>query len=772
MNRFFTFLLLTLSLSIYSQSPAPKLINYQGVARDPAGAPITTAIDIRFVIKDLSNTVHDETQTNIQPNQHGIFSTQIGLAPTLTVTNWTNGPYMLDIHIKTGSAFVFVGTQQLVSVPFSLFANNVPTSYTNNILTIGNNSYSISSSTAVTPTINGTGLVTVTPNTGPVYTIDVPPPSLSYASAGNILTLTQGTVVSAVPLTGTGSSTVAMTGAGVASVNPTGGSAFTVTVPPPTISSTGNIISITQGSASSSTTFSPTLSGDVTGGLATTTVASLQSAPLSSLYPINGQVLTFTGGTWTPVTPAVGPVSPWQKIGSNVSLITITDNVGIGVATPGAKLDVTGTATTAAAIVKATNINTSSTFPAIQASSNGGPAVSGTETSLTGANAGEFSSNNGTGVFAASTASNGSSPAVLANSTNSNVNNYAGIFNGGLVAKGKTITSAGYALNVQNVASTSILVARNDGYVGIGDAFPSTKLHVSGVNNITIPNGFSASPETAIRVHNDDQTNNNFSSLIFSTRASNSSLFEGGKIACIYTDHTNVTGDLVFFTRSPGNLFERMRITGAGLVGIGTNTPSTPLDVIGKTSTDSLQVTTPVAPVVGSILLARDATGNTKWSPGQIAFQFNFAPSAAITLTTNTVNNLGNNIQFSGASSVSMGGGFNTTTAQFTAPVAGLYSFDGSLEVSLNPAASGNNWIYLEICKNPASPVILKRSLLNNTDGTLFTYSVLQASTLANLAAGDVIFLRAVGNSGGSGGSITTNNSPNFINSFSGYLIR
>jgi hypothetical protein len=141
-------------------------------------------------------------------------------------------------------------------------------------------------------------------------------------------------------------------------------------------------------------------------------------------------------------------------------------------------------------------------------------------------------------------------------------------------------------------------------------------------------------------------------------------------------------------------------------------------------------------------------------------------------MTSNTVNNLGNTTQFSSAQVVSVGGGFNTTNAQFTAPVSGLYEFNASLEIILNSAAVGNNWIYLEICKNPGSPVILKRSLMNNTDGNLTTYSVLHAYTLVNLVAGEVVYLRAVGASGGSGGSLTNANQANLIDSFSGKLIR
>lgn len=533
MLKFFTVLLFLVIFKVSAQTSSPNLINYQGVARDASGVPITTAFDIQFIIKDLTQVVHNETQNGIQPNALGLFTTKIGISPNFTYTAWGSSPLQLEVLIKAGPTFTQLGTQQLVSVPFSLFANDVRSGYNGNVLTIGANSYSIASGSAVTPTINGTGLVTVTPNTGPVYSVGVPTPSLNYVQAGNILTLTQGTFATSVPLTGAGNSTVNMLGTGLANVSPTSGSSFTVNVPNPTLNFSGNTLTYSQGTFVASPIFNPSTAGDVTGPISSSTVTAIRNTPVSSTTPLNNQVLTMVSGSWTPSTPAAIPATGWQKIGPNISLVTSSDNVGIGTAIPSGKLD-----------------------------------------------------------------------------------------------------------------------------------------------------------------------------------------------------------------------------------------------VAGETVTDSIQITSPVAPVAGAHLLSRDNVGNTKWSPGPVAFQFQFAPFAAITVSTNVVSDLGNNIQFSGSQVVAIGGGFNTTNARFTAPVTGLYEFNGSLEILLNPAAAGNNWIYLEICKNPATPSILKRSLTNNHDASITTYYVLQVHTLVNLTAGEVVFLRADGNSGGTGGQITTTNQPNLINSFSGHLIR
>lgn len=131
------FLLAVLPFLLFSQ--APSKINYQGVARDVTGSIITTPIDLHFTISNnASNTVHDEFQFGVQPNTFGIFSTQIGLITALSPTiGWQASPYTLSVSIKLSSTstYSFVGSQQLVSVPFALYAesagNALPTATVN-----------------------------------------------------------------------------------------------------------------------------------------------------------------------------------------------------------------------------------------------------------------------------------------------------------------------------------------------------------------------------------------------------------------------------------------------------------------------------------------------------------------------------------------------------------------------------------------------------------------------------------------------------------------
>lgn len=775
MGKIFTALFLLIVVNICGQTTSPKFINYQGVARDASGDPIVTPFDIRFTITNPATTVHVETQTGLQPNQFGLFSTLIGSVNSLTLSTWNAGPFTLHVEIKTGNSFIPVGSQQLVSVPFSLFSGDVPTSYANNILTIGSNSYNISGASAATPTINGTGLATVTPNTGLSYTIDVPSPSLSYAQAGNVLTLTQGTAVTTTTLTGSGSGTINITGTGIADVNPTSGNSFTVNVPSSTINFTGNTLVLNQGTLATSAIYTPpVLAGNVTGNITSNVVTALQNSPVSSATPTNNQVLTFTGGNWTPVTPTVAPTGPWQKVSTNVSLVTNSDNVGIGVVTPGAKLDVAGSSTTTGSILNITNTNASNPSPITIINSNGGSDVLTVTQTGAAANAANFNSTNGQALFASSSSSVGH--AIHATSNNTTTTTYAGLFDGGLVVRGKTNTVSGFALRIQNSSSIDIFGVRNDGFAGLGETNPSVKFHISGNNNTTFANGFSASPETALRIHNDDVSNNNFSSIIFSTRATNSSLFEGAKIVTAYTDHTNSAGDLVFFTRSPANLLERMRLTSTGRVGIGTSAPTAPLDVVGKTVTDSLQLTTAVTPTSGAVLISRDGTGNTRWMTAT-AFKGSFVPQTPITINAAVQSNIGNTVGGYSSSTplnacpAGFGISFLASGVRFVVPEAGIYELESAIMVAINPSASGNLYVAYEIF-NQTTATVLARSMQSNPDNSNTVNTVMKVSTTSLLSKNDIIILRISGSLANTGTISNTFPATDKINYFSGHLIR
>jgi uncharacterized protein (TIGR02145 family) len=126
-----TFLAVITSVVLFAQ--APNAFNYQGVARDLTGSPIVNKnIGLRISILQGSTTgtevykeLHLESTNNI-----GLFNIHIGygtaVSDSIENINWGNGPFFLKIEMDTegGSNYQLVGINQLLSVPYALYAEN------------------------------------------------------------------------------------------------------------------------------------------------------------------------------------------------------------------------------------------------------------------------------------------------------------------------------------------------------------------------------------------------------------------------------------------------------------------------------------------------------------------------------------------------------------------------------------------------------------------------------------------------------------------------
>ncbi|MBA3665134.1 MAG: hypothetical protein H0W61_13115, partial [Bacteroidetes bacterium] len=110
-----------------AQTTAPQRINYQGVIRNANGMPVPNKnIGLKFHIHELGpggTVVFTESQS-ITTNSLGLFSTQIGKVNNLAVVDWLSPPYFLDLLADTagGTSYIFLGNQQIVSVPYALYA--------------------------------------------------------------------------------------------------------------------------------------------------------------------------------------------------------------------------------------------------------------------------------------------------------------------------------------------------------------------------------------------------------------------------------------------------------------------------------------------------------------------------------------------------------------------------------------------------------------------------------------------------------------------------
>ncbi len=130
LNKKLISVLLGILLLSIAQAQAPQVMNYQAVVRDASGNPLTggTNVTVRFKIHDLSPTgpvVFTETNT-ATTNQFGLITQHIGGTSPLGAVNWGSGAKYLqvEIDITGGANFIDMGTSQLLSVPYALYAGN------------------------------------------------------------------------------------------------------------------------------------------------------------------------------------------------------------------------------------------------------------------------------------------------------------------------------------------------------------------------------------------------------------------------------------------------------------------------------------------------------------------------------------------------------------------------------------------------------------------------------------------------------------------------
>jgi hypothetical protein len=123
------FFLLFTSLVAFSQ--APEGINYQAVIRNSSGnlvANTTVAIRVQVRQTSASGTVVYQERHSVLTSAQGLINMVIGNGTpqvgTFNGINWGMGPYYvnLGIDLANGINYQDYGTQQLMSVPYALYA--------------------------------------------------------------------------------------------------------------------------------------------------------------------------------------------------------------------------------------------------------------------------------------------------------------------------------------------------------------------------------------------------------------------------------------------------------------------------------------------------------------------------------------------------------------------------------------------------------------------------------------------------------------------------
>jgi hypothetical protein len=135
MKKLFTLLALIVISTITAQ--APQGFNYQATVRNSSGALIINQnVYFKFNIMLNSQTsVPVYTETHYVPTDDlGQVNLTIGSGTPTTGTfagiNWASGTYYLGIELSTTNAtsYVAMGTTQLLSVPYALYANSAGSS--------------------------------------------------------------------------------------------------------------------------------------------------------------------------------------------------------------------------------------------------------------------------------------------------------------------------------------------------------------------------------------------------------------------------------------------------------------------------------------------------------------------------------------------------------------------------------------------------------------------------------------------------------------------
>jgi hypothetical protein len=130
MKHFFTLLIILAVHFAYAQ--APQSIPYQAVVRNTDGTVMSnTALTMTFKIHDVSATgtvVYEESHTT-SSNAQGLVALNVGgglpITGTFNSINWGNGAKFLHVLMNAGNGLVDLGTQQMLSVPYALYANDI-----------------------------------------------------------------------------------------------------------------------------------------------------------------------------------------------------------------------------------------------------------------------------------------------------------------------------------------------------------------------------------------------------------------------------------------------------------------------------------------------------------------------------------------------------------------------------------------------------------------------------------------------------------------------
>ena len=353
---------LILSICLFAQTP--QVFQYQAVVRDASGTALVNQ-SVNFQLSIISGSVSgpvEYTETHsASTNAYGIVTLNVGGGNPVTGTfnsiSWGTDLYFIKVEADPtgGTSYIDMGTTQLLSVPYALYAEtsgNAGQVYTAGTgISISGNVITNDSPDQVVNLNSGTGVQVS--GSYPNYTIDNSQPDQPVSLTGTGSTTVTGTYPN-FTINSTDNNTVYSGGTGI---NVTG-TTITNTSPDQTVNLTGTGSTTVSGAYPNFTINSTDNNTIYTGGtginVAGTTITNTSpdqtvnltgtgSTTVSGTYPnftINStdNNTTYTAGTGLSLTGTTFN-SVWSTNGANIYKNN-TGNVGIGTNTPANQLHI------------------------------------------------------------------------------------------------------------------------------------------------------------------------------------------------------------------------------------------------------------------------------------------------------------------------------------------------------------------------------------------------------------------------------------------------
>lgn len=138
-----------LSIAMTSFGQAPEGFKYQAVVRDASNAILSNqAVGVRLTIQQgsIGGTAVYTEEFSATTNAYGLVNLEIGTGTTtddFSAINWAMGPYFFETAIDAtgGTSYTVMGTSQLMSVPYALYAKSAGAAGTSDWTLAGNDMY-------------------------------------------------------------------------------------------------------------------------------------------------------------------------------------------------------------------------------------------------------------------------------------------------------------------------------------------------------------------------------------------------------------------------------------------------------------------------------------------------------------------------------------------------------------------------------------------------------------------------------------------------------